>query len=442
MIKKSLFFLAIVIFLSLPEMSRAADGTLTAKPEILSLDHCLELAGGHNPSIRAAGKKVEIATAAITEAKGAYWPKLDYTVFADKAQDPSYPYDQAIFPDASTEYSGAALSLTASLYHGGKNGIELQLAKTRLQMALENERQARQQLTFQVKQAFYQAWLTEQMLKVAQSSFDNLQHHEERTANLYKLGTVSQFELLRARVQRDSLKPRLIAAENDFNLARLSLALLIGLPTGRPYSLEFDAGNLQFPENSALSIDKTFQSACQNRPEMRQVQQEQTIQQSQKNLAEAGLKPDISLVGQYGAGSLDYTPSHWNDNKTWTLALTIKGNLFDGFSTPAKIQGAQKDLELTKIQEKELGNQIRLEVEQAAQNIQQSLEGIQANQSNIELAKESLKQAQGRFEAGLATTMDIMDSELALDQALNGYYRGVALFLTAQANLDLATGKD
>jgi len=38
--------------------------------------------------------------------------------------------------------------------------------------------------------------------------------------------------------------------------------------------------------------------------------------------------------------------------------------------------------------------------------------------------------------------MDIMDSQLALDQALNGYYRGVVLYLTAQAKLDLAVGKD
>jgi len=58
------------------------------------------------------------------------------------------------------------------------------------------------------------------------------------------------------------------------------------------------------------------------------------------------------------------------------------------------------------------------------------------------MAKESLGLTQARFTEGMSTTMDIMDSQLALDQALNGYYRGIALYLTAEAKLDVAMGKD
>ena len=55
---------------------------------------------------------------------------------------------------------------------------------------------------------------------------------------------------------------------------------------------------------------------------------------------------------------------------------------------------------------------------------------------------ESLELTQARFEENMATTMDIMDSQLVLDQALTGYYRGIALYLTAEAKLDLTAGKD
>jgi outer membrane protein len=440
MVRKIWIFVFAILLMALPGMVDAADSPFSAKPERLSLDRCLELASQNSQTVKAAEKKVEIAAAAVTEARGAYWPKLDYSLFANKAQDPMYPYDAA--PEASKDESGAILSLTQELYSGGKSADELRLADIQLDIARENDRQAKQQLTFQVKQAFYQVWLANQVLKVAETSLDNLQHHVERTESLYQLGSVSKFELLRAKVQRDSLKPQVIGAQNDLQLANLNLALLIGFTKDRQYSVDFHSEQLRFPTQSQLVVDKLLDSAYQNRPEMHQMKQAETLNRYQKDLAEAGFKPRISLIGQYEAGSLDDNPGHWTDNKLWTLSLNITGNIFDGFTTPAKVKGAQKKMELTAIQETGLRDQIRLDVEQAAQNIQESLEVIQANQSNIEMAKESLEQTKGRFNEGLATTMDIMDSQLALDQALNGYYRGVALYLTAEANLDLVAGKD
>ena len=47
-----------------------------------------------------------------------------------------------------------------------------------------------------------------------------------------------------------------------------------------------------------------------------------------------------------------------------------------------------------------------------------------------------------RVDNGMATTMDIMDAQLALDQALIGYYQGIVSYLTAEAKLDLVMGKD
>ncbi len=442
MVRKIWIFVFASLLIALPGMVDAADSPFSAEPERPSLDRCLELASQNSQTMKAAKKKVEIAKTEVTEARGAYWPKLDYSLFADKAQESMYPYDADIYSGASKNESGTALSLTQELYSGGKSAGELRLAKIHLDMARENERQAKQQLTFQVKQAFYQVWLAGQVLKVSETSLDNLEHHVTRTEVLYQLGSVSKFELLRARVQRDSLKPQVISAQNDLQLAKLNLAILIGFAKDRLFSVDFASEKLSLSAQPQLDMKQLLESAYESRPEMHQAKQAETLSHYQKDLAEAGFKPKVFLTGQYEAGSLDDNPSHWTDNKQWTLSLNISGNIFDGFTTPAKIKGAQKKMELTAIQETGLRDQIRLDVEGAAQNLQESLAVIHANQSNIELAKESLEQTQGRFNEGLSTTMDIMDSQVALDQALNGYYRGVALYLTAEAKLDLVAGKD
>jgi len=81
-------------------------------------------------------------------------------------------------------------------------------------------------------------------------------------------------------------------------------------------------------------------------------------------------------------------------------------------------------------------------VDQVLKKLEENREVILANQANITLAEEALKLTEIRFQSGMATTMDVIDAQLALDQALNGYYGGVYAYLTTLAQLDLAIGKD
>lgn len=438
--KKVRLMMGIILLFIIPEMA-IADSSPVGNQEVLSLTQCLDLAFKNSQLIQAAAKNVAIAQAAVKEAEGGFWPKLDYSIVAMKAEEAIYPYTVTPY-NLSTECSGVNVSLTQPLYLGGKLSNGLKLAKGQYVMALENERKAKQQLTFQVKQVFYQVWLAECILKVAQASFDNLCHHVAQVESYYQEGTVSKFDLLRAKVQRDSLKPQVITAENGLKLAELNMAILTGIPKERLIAVDYDADKIALPQKFPAELEQVLETAYQNRPEMHQIKLTGEISRYQLKLAEAGFKPNVSLVAKYQEQSLDHDISSWNESKYWTLTFNVAGNIFDGFSTAAKVTGAKENVQLTVIKESGLRDQIRLDVEQSVQNIQESLEVIRANQSNIDMAKESLGLTQARFLEGMATTMDIMDSQLALDQALNGYYRGIALYLTAEAKLDLAVGRD
>lgn len=416
----------------------------------LTLARCQELAAQNSSELKAAAKNVKIAAAAVSEARSGFYPKLDYTVFASQSDEAIYPFAaMQVFDriygtsNASTDASGVTLSLAQPLYTGGKLSNALKLAEIQLKVAKESAKKAQQQLTFDVKQSFYQAWLAECMLKVAQSALENLERHVDRMNNFYKVGTVSKYETLQAKVQRDSLKPQVIAAQNNVELAKLNLSILIGFPKERQYSVKVNPETLKLPEKLKIELRSTIDLAYLRRPEMSQIKQLQETQQFQLKLAEAEYKPTVALVGQYQGSSTNYEVSHWleEENRFWTCTLNVTGNFFNGFGTAAKVKGARENVELAKIKEDRLRDRIRLEVEQSLQNLCESLEKIRANQSNINLAQETLDLTKARVEAGMATTMDMMDSQLALDQALNGYYSGIASYLTAEARLDLAVGE-
>jgi outer membrane protein len=429
--------LLFVICIVLIQPSFAAAGPV----EQLTLENCLALANKNNRDLQAAAQSVTIARAAVKEAEGNFRPKLDYAVVANKAEDPIYPYPKVLFPYADTDFSSGSISITQPLFQGGRLTNQLRIARTQFNMMLENEQKSKEQLTFQVKEAFYQVWLAEQTVKVAQASYDNLEQHAQKTNDFYQAGKASKYENLRAQVQRDTLTPQVIAAQNNLKLVKLSLANLIGFSQSQPYSIITSAADLKIPAKQQPDLQQVLAAAYQDRPEMRQIKLSQDLSRLQLKLAEAGNKPSLALIGKYQGQSLSYSPGDWWDNRYWTCTLSINGNFYDGSVTASKIEGAQGNVELANIKEAKLRDQIRLEVEQAVQGYENSLATIRANQANIGLAKETLELTRVRFDAGMATIMDIIDSQLALDQATNGYYRGIADYLIAQARLELVTGR-
>ena len=461
MAKKIWLLLMMVLVLTAALPVFAAESTLRRKQQIetITLDKCLDLALQNSKQLQQTAESVRIAQAGVQEASSGFWPTVGYKysyvdeVIAPSMSIPGLTQQQAqtlqplfpLFSDMEDMMEGLGysgyLSVTQPLYTGGKLTNTLKLAQLNLNSALEDQRKAKQQLCYNVKEAYYSFWLTEKMLEVAQDSENNFGLHYQRVTNLYKAGTASAFDLLYAKVQWENQKPQVIKAKNGLALARLNLATIIGLEQNLNFQVEYDPSNLKFPETIDIIQPAILDEAYQRRPEMHQINQLKEIDQVNVELAKAGYKPTISLSCDYSviAGSQITLGDGY---KVLTLGADISGLIFDGFATKARISKAKENINLTQTKEDSLKDQIRLETEQALQNLEDSLETTRANQANIELAQESLKQTQIRFMAGVATTTDITDSQLALEQTLNGYYQGISSYLTGLAKLDLIAGRD
>jgi outer membrane protein len=433
-VRKSLWIITLMIaVMAAPFMIADAAEPNQPQAEELTLDQCLELAYQNSKQLKMADKSVEIARGGLWEAEGGLWPTIGYTLAADKYQYPD--------PDTySDKDSMGKISVSQNLYTGGLTTGAIKLAKLNLDSALEDQRKAKQQLTFDVKSAYYQVWLAGQLVKVQQASYDNLAKHYQQIKNFYQVGTKSRYDLLQAEVNYQSLKPNLIQAQNNLVTAKLSLATTIGIDKERQITVSDDPSKIQLPKSVEFALEDILEQAYKDRPELRQLKMAYEVNKIQTDLAYAGYKPKVNLTGAYTGAGIDYNPSDWN--KSWSLTLGITGNFFDGFKTPAAVAQAKDTEEKTMLTDSYTRDNIRLAVQRSLQDLRGDLATIFASQANIDLSKENLRLTQARFNAGMSTTMDIMDAELALDKASTNYYSGISAYLTALANLDLAVGKD
>lgn len=439
------FILISFFIFSFPSL--AAEEKIEKASNTLTLEKALEMAFQNSKSIQNAELKVSAARKKLNEAAGGLLPNLSYGFTGIKSEndqelqfyDPTTKTVISIpVPDSDEIYSGK-LSLTQPIYTGGVLTGNLGIAKLNWEMSKEDLRKAKQELASQVKEAYYGLWFAEQALQVVQSSYENMGKHYQRVKRLYDVGSVSKYELLQAQVRWESLKPTIIKTENGVKLARLGLANLIGIPIDSIVIAD-DLTKLSLPEKIDSELTKLLDEAYQNRPDVINMTYAKDIAKLQTKMARAGYKPNIALSYDYSGKGLDFEPGDWE--KTWNLTLSLTGNLFDGFATASKVAAAKDNQKIMKNQELLLRDAVRIEVEKGLLELNENLESIRANQAQIDLSIEKLRMTQARFDAGMATTIDISDSQLDLDNALNGYYESIKNYLTALAKLDVTLGRD
>jgi outer membrane protein TolC len=449
MVRKLWLPLVVLTLLSVPWIVSAAEVT-RPQDKTLTLANCLEIGYANSQDLELAEKNMNVAQEGVRQAAGSFWPTLNYALNYQKANAGSVTYVplstnssgwtwQTIdIPDHS--YSGT-LSLKLPLYSGGKLTGSLKVALLKLASAREDERAAKQKLTYNIKAAFYSLWLTEQELKVAQGSYDNLKQHFEQVEKYYQVGSKSKYELLKAEVAWKKQQPTVIAAESSVINAKLNLATLIGMGKDQDLAIRYDDSLLQVPDQITLTLQPLLEQAYQSRPEIHQAIQNTQIAKLNTKIAKAGYKPTLSLSGTYGNDGTSSSPNDWND-ETWTLSVGLNGLLFDGPTTLSKIKEAKTNEQIAAIKDSKTRDSIRQDVQTVLQGLKEDLSSINSNQANIDLAKESLRMTEIRFEAGMNTTLDVKDAQLSLDEAADGYYEGVSAYLTASAKLDYVLGKD
>src|SRR5205807_3509201 len=103
------------------------------------------------------------------------------------------------------------------------------------------------------------------------ANVDSIRAQVKRAQTLYqqdvdqnKEGVIASIDVLRARVELQTQQQRLIAAENQLAIDKLSLARVIGLPTGQPFEL---TDSVPYAPLAALSLDEALSRARATRPD-------------------------------------------------------------------------------------------------------------------------------------------------------------------------------
>lgn len=122
------------------------------------------------------------------------------------------------------------------------------------------------------------------------------------------------------------------------------------------------------------------------------------------------------------------------------MGLSLNIPLFEGFVTQGKVSESVASIDLLKAQKEVLSNNITLEVTQAYLELQNSEALISVAESGLNKARESLELANGRYEAGVGTIIEVTDAQTAYTRVETDLVNARYDLALARARLEKAVG--
>ncbi len=251
---------------------------------------------------------------------------------------------------------------------------------------------------------------------------------DQATAN-HEAGTSPRLDVLRAQVDYQNQQQNLISTQNQFEKDKIALARVIGLPLEQKFTL---ADTAPYAALDTPQAEAAFQQALGTRKDLQADAERVTSAKLGEKAAFDEQLPVLTATGDFG--DLGDTVGH--SHGTYTATGEISAPILQVAKTRGDEQAAQAQREQAQAQLADDTQQVNADIRDAILDIQSAAKLVQAAQSNVQLSDEALKEAQERFQTGIADNLPVSQA-LATDQQANDQYIA-ALYQHNVAKLELA----
>jgi outer membrane protein TolC len=422
----------------------------------ITLQQALDLARRNNDSLQQASLQLQQSQAALREAKAAWYPTLDLQIDANnafsassdlsvmaanrRARDAGQPATNQSFAN-STINSNLQLSYDVDLFGRTASTVRATQQQVRFR-ELELERLV-EELRLNVTTSYYDVQTADGQVAISEAAVRNAQKSLQDAEALERAGVGTRFAVLQSQVNLSNEQQNLNNARRDQRTARRRLTEILNV-NGSVELLAADP--VEQAGSWKLSLEDSIVLALKNRAELEEQLVQRDLSKEQRRTALTSQLPRLNLSASYGVLGLipgdgnPYATRGWADG--YSLSARLTWNLFDGGATQARVKQRELDIALAESRFSQLRNQIRREVEQSYFTLESSFDSIGTAEKGVEQAKESLRLARLRFQAGVGTQTDVINSETDLTRAqrnlllaIIGYNRALSSLQRAVSNL-------
>src|SRR6202795_3070145 len=271
-------------------------------------------------------------------------------------------------------------------------------------------------------------------VQAASSRVDLAQALYNQAADLQHEGVGTGIDTLRANVELQNEKQRLLEAQADRETSLFALSRLLNLDPRQTIEL---ADSLSYFETPQPEVEQSIEEALSARYEWKSLNDQIKAAQWQKKRAW-----DVRLPALKVAGDWQYQGTRVNNGiPTYNYEVDLSMPLFTGGRIRAETTRANLEIQRLQQQQADLRNQIGLDVKNALINLTSARSQVQVANLGVQLSKEEVDQARDRFRAGVANNIEVIQAQDSLARANDNQIAALYRFNQARADLARSVGQ-
>lgn len=417
----------------------AAAAAPAQAPRQITLTDAVRLGAQNTPTMVRARQDVRVADAQQRQATAAFLPSLTTNLSTTKTGGSRV--NQFGVPTPVASYFSSSLGLTASwdLFTGFRRGAQrrsTQAAGDQSDAALLRQEY---ETALATKRAFFDALAAAELVAVAETRLRRADEQLKLVSERLRLGATTRSDSLRSRVEYGNAQLQLIQARADLRNTQATLARTVGadgLVAPVPdTTLEARLGPLDTASLRRQALDAA--------PAVREADASVVAARAQRSVNTSTYLPTLSVQAGNTWASGDPSVSQPFGGRYasgWSLRLTASYPLFNNLTREYNVTTADANLVAAEARQRDARLLLDANLTGAFTALEAAAAKIDIARTSVAAAEEDLRMQRERYRLGASTIVEVLTSQVSLDQAQVDLVRARYDYLVARAQIEAYVG--
>lgn len=435
----------------------------------------IAVAQANSRLLTVAREEAELAKSRVWEAGRALYPTVTGRASAVRGHEVNpFPSENfAGFEETAFKRDEYGVQMTQPLYDSGRLTSAFKQAKLNRQMALENVRKQAQDLTYEVKKAYYTVLKNQAVLRIRRELVAQGEVLKNMVRQKAKLNLTSNSEVLNVSAQADQSSYQLTGDEQDLNLSRLVLISLLnqGKPVPDPIPGELTFGRLSF------NVESIIGWAQEHRPDVRIAMLNTELARYNWKAAKADNSIKLDASGFYGRAGAAFAGDPFIMEPAWNFGVrashsfwgnSVKGSfskeetapdlgqayitdtqqelvevgLLDGLPGQSAAKQAELQFQRAKAESVEASRKAEYEVRETYYNLEKASRQLEAVRQDVNFRQKDMEITREKVKLGLSELSQLMSAEVAYSQARVTEQDALSAYNIALSAMDRVAGAE
>jgi outer membrane protein len=403
-----------------------------AQTPTVTLDEAVSMALQVNPAIVQARGQVRTAGAAKRQVIGSWIPSLSSS--GSWSTNSSSRWDertQTTITGSSSSVS-AGLSSSLTLFDGFRRFAETRSANADIESADAALVNQQFQIALQTKQSFFNALAAGELVRLSELRIERAQNQMRISSDMLAAGSATRSDTLRSRVELANAELQLLNAQTQRATAEASLARLVGVD-----------GTVRAVADAGLFAPVALDTAALRTEALELAP---SVIQADAALRSADASYSVSRAQYFPTLNSSFSNSYSGQdvgqlNSSWSLRLSLSFPIFNGFTRETNLARSAATRDVATATARDARLQVSAQLTQYLASLVSAEARLAIADVSRIAAEEDLRVQQERYRLGAATIVEVLTSQVSLDQAAVDIVQARLDYMVAKAQIEALVGR-